>query len=861
MKALEREEIVIACGNLGIANDFNVFVFGDHTQFSVDSEGRVAVGGNATYVDYGIGDRLEVSTARADLIVQGNIDITRGANFSGNTIIYPTSTIINYTMTNNNGVTGQPLRGTPIDFALAQRQLAELSLNLGAVAPNGTVANNFGQILLTGEDPLLNVFTFNGNNVDGSGLRLDTANGVQIVAPSGSTILINVGGENVGFGSYQIFRNGTAATREDSTLIVWNLFQATTAFNQNLTISGSVLAPYANWEARGFGNIDGTIIATSLTNLTGSLEEHNVIFTGCLPEVGPTPTTTTTTSTSTTTTTETTTTTPSPTTTTASTTTSTTPVTTSTTSTTAPAPTTTTTTTTTTPVTTSTTTTTTTVPTPTTTTTRVPATTTISTTSAVPSALITAVKEADKKHVHLGDIITFRIIVTNNSSEPVETVLADVLPSSLLFLLGSVSINGKHMPRLEIQEILLGALSPRQTIEICFKAIVVSIPEDGKILNSGSIISFPQGSLPPTCSPFQRSLTGPPGVSPAPGQLLPVSPVIRPGFTPLPGENQTSGPVVLPDGDTALPLPPVIPGITIAPRLGFTLPVLGGNSSDIIQTHDIIGKLRFEKDEQLTVVKSVNADDVVVLQRVTFSIVIVNLSSTVSGDTILTDVLPSGYEFIPGTVVVGRELRLRADPRAGIQSGSISPNQGIEIRFDCIVSQGKYLLNTSRVRAEFVKNPNRVSVINVRSNPVRNKVQTTATGNIIQVATQATASLVNVGEIYEYSIVVRNRSSSLAARNVFLFDTISDAAQFVSGSLRLNGVPQPDPRIAVFLGTLAPGSVTTVSFRVRVQYDPDANRIVNQAAAFFEFIFDGKCIPGAFISNQKMVRTEPEQEE
>ncbi|PJN51731.1 hypothetical protein PAEVO_48230 [Paenibacillus sp. GM2FR] len=111
---MEREEIVIACGNLGIANDFNVFVFGDHTQFSVDSEGRVAVGGNATYVDYGIGDRLEVSTARADLIVQGNIDITRGANFSGNTIIYPTSTIINYTMTNNNGVTGQPLRGTPI---------------------------------------------------------------------------------------------------------------------------------------------------------------------------------------------------------------------------------------------------------------------------------------------------------------------------------------------------------------------------------------------------------------------------------------------------------------------------------------------------------------------------------------------------------------------------------------------------------------------------------------------------------------------------------------------------------------------------------------------------------------------------
>ena len=62
----------MACGNLGIANDFNIFVFGDHTQSNVDSEGRVAVGGNATYTDYGVGSSVApISTDRADLIVQG----------------------------------------------------------------------------------------------------------------------------------------------------------------------------------------------------------------------------------------------------------------------------------------------------------------------------------------------------------------------------------------------------------------------------------------------------------------------------------------------------------------------------------------------------------------------------------------------------------------------------------------------------------------------------------------------------------------------------------------------------------------------------------------------------------------------
>ncbi len=35
--------------NFGFANDFNVYVINDHIQSNVDSEGRVAVGGDATY--------------------------------------------------------------------------------------------------------------------------------------------------------------------------------------------------------------------------------------------------------------------------------------------------------------------------------------------------------------------------------------------------------------------------------------------------------------------------------------------------------------------------------------------------------------------------------------------------------------------------------------------------------------------------------------------------------------------------------------------------------------------------------------------------------------------------------------------
>ncbi|SFI62436.1 hypothetical protein SAMN02799624_01693 [Paenibacillus sp. UNC496MF] len=41
----------MACANLGVVNDFNVFVLGNHTQSFVDAGKRVAVGGKATLAD------------------------------------------------------------------------------------------------------------------------------------------------------------------------------------------------------------------------------------------------------------------------------------------------------------------------------------------------------------------------------------------------------------------------------------------------------------------------------------------------------------------------------------------------------------------------------------------------------------------------------------------------------------------------------------------------------------------------------------------------------------------------------------------------------------------------------------------
>lgn len=288
--------------NLGLATDYNVFVFGNINLSNTDAEGRVAAGGNVTLSNYGVGAGIfPLPPANTDpsFVVNGNIDVSAGSNASGNTVINPTGTIINYTMGNPNG---SFLTGTPIDFAEAEDYLKCASAFWNTLEANGTGQIIFGQLNLTGTDETLNIFSFDASNIYGTGIALNQLNGINIIAPLNSTILINVSGINIQYGSYQIFRNSTAASRENARRILWNYPEALTWSNSTTAIYGSVLAPFASANTT-FSQINGNII---FENYSGNAESHNELFIGELPDPTicfPVTTTTTTSSTTSTTTT------------------------------------------------------------------------------------------------------------------------------------------------------------------------------------------------------------------------------------------------------------------------------------------------------------------------------------------------------------------------------------------------------------------------------------------------------------------------------------------------------------------------------------------------------------------------------
>jgi choice-of-anchor A domain-containing protein len=249
--------------SLGAASNFNAFIFQTMNQQS-DAEGRVAVGGNATFTNYGIGDRLPNSNGADNrLVVGGNLTYNGGQVFGGNAIYGGTASL------NNVGITGgQFKQGVAIDFVAAAQQLTHYSAYLGSLATNSTTTYQpWGGIQLQGASSGLNIFTLDAS-------KLSQTNNLQITAAGSSTVLINVVGTTASMQNFGMNLNGVNKQN-----VLFNFVNATQLSSSGVTIQGSVLAPLATYNFNN-GNLEGTLVANSVS---GTGEFHNYLFQGTLP--------------------------------------------------------------------------------------------------------------------------------------------------------------------------------------------------------------------------------------------------------------------------------------------------------------------------------------------------------------------------------------------------------------------------------------------------------------------------------------------------------------------------------------------------------------------------------------------------
>ncbi|HSC66534.1 MAG TPA: choice-of-anchor A family protein [Cellvibrio sp.] len=262
--------------DLGPANGYNLFIKENFTQPGADSQGKIAIGGNADIGQYDVGVNYEPGTSRDGkqfwttpgkysdvLVVGGNLTTTQWAwgNIKGNLVLGGELT----NGSSKNAVLGTTTKATPIDFTSAFKQFDDLSKTLAGEANTGSLDFKYNNWLLLDGTSKNDVYV---TNITGNML----ANATDLTATGldqNDTLVINVSGKNINFDSLNYGkRESFSALGMSASNILYNFFEA-----ENITFSGgikgNILAPNANFTFLQ-GDLSGQVIAKSWTGGWGA---------------------------------------------------------------------------------------------------------------------------------------------------------------------------------------------------------------------------------------------------------------------------------------------------------------------------------------------------------------------------------------------------------------------------------------------------------------------------------------------------------------------------------------------------------------------------------------------------------------
>ncbi|MFD0669943.1 hypothetical protein [Cohnella sp. GCM10027633] len=511
------------------------------------------------------------------------------------------------------------------------------------------------------------------------------------------------------------------------------------------------------------------------------------------------------------------------------------------------------------------------------------------------SPTINVVKGANVTGVVVGDTITYTVTVSNTgTANAASVVLTDALPPGETFVPGSVTVGGVPKPTADIVAgVALGQFNLNTSVVVTYKATVSSRP-NGLILPNmanaaftfqsvagGSIISgvIPSNTVStPVYSPiigiaksanrttatvgstvtYTLSVSNTGNI----GANMTVADNIPAGSTFIPGSFRVNGNVVaganpvagVPIGNVAagatsivtfdvqvnsLPTPPqfVDQGTstyTFVPPDGRT--ISGSASSNTLTLPVSL--------PNVTAVKSVNFADVAVGETLTYSSVVTNNGSEAVTNVTLTDVLPAGTTFVPGSVVVGGTPNATANPGTGIPVGTINAGTSVAVTLQALVSSlpaSFQLLNQSNVSYS-IGTFSGTTASNVTTTPVYQPV--------IGLTKSASSAAATVGDTITYTIVARNTGNIAAL--VTLTDNVPAGSGFVAGSVTINGVSSPasSPLTGIAVGSLIPNAQATVTFQTLLNTLPSPPTLVDQANAAYSYTLpSGRGLAGSGSSN------------
>ncbi|SDE23852.1 conserved repeat domain-containing protein [Paenibacillus sp. UNCCL117] len=502
---------------------------------------------------------------------------------------------------------------------------------------------------------------------------------------------------------------------------------------------------------------------------------------------------------------------------------------------------------------------------------------------------ITVSKSVSLTAATVGDILTYTAAIANSGAAAVTSaVFADAIPAGAVFVAGSTVVNGT--PRATADPGLgfsLGTLGAGTTTTVSFQVRVDATPPSGQLSNQANV-SYQSGVLSGTSSSspvvttvstaaiilgksaseaagtvgdtivytLSAANTGNAAAALTLTDTIPGGSAFVPGSVtlngvPLPGASPLTGipaGTLTPGGTATVTFAVTVQTLPSPPQLtnqafgAYTYTLTDGRTVNrTVSSNTVVIPV---SNPNVTVVKSANLAGAAVNDILTYTVVVSNNGITPVTRVNLTDIIPAGAAFVPGSVTIGGSPSPAANPETGILLGSVSPGTPVPVTFQAIVQSlpaSAQLANRSAIG---------FSSGAVTGVSYSNTVTTLVYQPVINIAKSPETAAARIGDQLAYTFVVSNTGSYPAY--VTLTDNVPPGSTFITNSVIVGGSPQPgeDPVSGIVVGIIQPGSSTTVTYKVIVSSLPPSQQLVNQAKAAYSFTLpDNRTMNGSSLSN------------
>ncbi|WP_019912177.1 DUF7507 domain-containing protein [Paenibacillus sp. HW567] len=517
---------------------------------------------------------------------------------------------------------------------------------------------------------------------------------------------------------------------------------------------------------------------------------------------------------------------------------------------------------------------------------------------------LSAVKSTNVPDAVLGDIVTYTIKISNNSLVDATSVMFfDNIPAGSTFVTNSITVNGVIQPGTNPGTgVLIGTLVSGATATVTFQVTVTSVPSPARLLNQAKI-----GYTAPTVPGGPVINTSVPSNAVEVPIFQPVISIVKSANTAnaLVGDTVTYTLLVsntgnigatnivfdnIPDGSVFVPGSVAVNGVVqpaANPVSGIPVGIIPPNTSATVtfQVNVVSQPSSLQLVDQgssrytfqppdgrvipgsavsntvsipvsipmVSVLKSTAATDAVVGDIITYSIKVTNQDGEIVTGVLLTDSIPDGSVFVPGSVTLNGVTLPAASPVTGISIPLLLPGASATATFNVMVVA---LPNPPELNDQAQVT---FSSGTFTGSSFSNSITVPVYQPIITLSKSSVPAFAVVGEILTFRITVFN-TGNIAATTT-LTDMIQAEAAFVPGTVLVNNIPQPgtNPNTGIPLGVIPAGGSVFVTFQIVVNSLPASQQLLNLATADFTFTPpDGRVIPGSSDSNPIIVPISPD---